>query len=320
MGQLLSASDDFSSYDYTYDNLGRVTQVIAAHSGLLVKFDQKFDANGRRTEVAVFIHNGVSYESDYVNNYEYDNLGRMTRVEQAGAGVAEKAVNFEYNFLGQFTNIYRYEDLSDTQFVAWTSYSYDNIGRLTDLTHKRGVTVFADYNWTYDAYSRVTKFTFDSLIGGDGETNYTYDETGQLTGADHDYQTDEEYEYDENGNPVGTGYTIGDNNQVTSDGTYNYEYDAEGNRTKRTEISTGDYIVYTWDHRNRLTSVSFYDDQDTLLKRVEHDYDLWNRWIEKRVDEDGDTIIDRSEQYVYDEQGKFDPASATMLYELAARL
>ena len=32
----------------------------------------------------------------------------------------------------------------------------------------------------------------------------------------------------------------------------------EGNRTRRTKVSDGSYEDYTWDHRNRLTKVTFY--------------------------------------------------------------
>lgn len=45
---------------------------------------------------------------------------------------------------------------------------------------------------------------------------------------------------------------------MESDGTYDYEYDAEGNRTKQTSIASGDYRTFTWDHRNRLIAVTDY--------------------------------------------------------------
>lgn len=60
-----------------------------------------------------------------------------------------------------------------------------------------------------------------------------------MTAADHNYQDDEDYQYDANGNPTDPGFVIGDYNRLESDGTFNYEYDLEGNRTKRTEIATG---------------------------------------------------------------------------------
>jgi len=64
--------------------------------------------------------------------------------------------------------------------------------------------------------------------------------------------TDEAHSFDANGNLNSTGYTVGTNNRITTDGTYNYEYDDEGNLSKRTHISSGNYEVYDWDHRNRL--------------------------------------------------------------------
>ncbi len=315
--QLLNASDDFSEYDYAYDALGRVTEIITAHSGLLVKFNQAYNANGQRTELAAAIHDGTSYVDDFVNDYAYDNLGRMTGVTQAGvlggSAVAEKRVDFSYNAAGQFTGIDRFADLAGTALVAATSYTYDGIGRLTSLTHEKDTTTFADYGWSYDAFSRVTQFTFDSLIGGPGQSDYTYDETGQLTAADHDYQTDESYEYDENGNRTGTGYTNTTDNRVLSDGTYNYQYDDEGNLTRETTIATGDYTEYTFDHRNRLVAVEFRDDQDVLLKRVEFDYDVWNRRIAKRVDSNGDSTFDQALAYIYDDGGKRDPGTGVPL-------
>jgi len=61
----------------------------------------------------------------------------------------------------------------------------------------------------------------------------------QLTAADYvgDWQSDEDYQYDENGNRElvneDTVYETDAYNRMVSDGTYRYEYDAEGNRTAR---------------------------------------------------------------------------------------
>jgi hypothetical protein len=48
---------------------------------------------------------------------------------------------------------------------------------------------------------------------------------------------------------------VGPNNEILSDGTYTYSYDAEGNCTERVNIATGADTDYTWDLRNRLTEV-----------------------------------------------------------------
>ena len=50
--------------------------------------------------------------------------------------------------------------------------------------------------------------------------------------------------YDENGNRTMSGYTTSTNNRLTSDGTYTYGYDADGNRVSRTKISSGEVNTY----------------------------------------------------------------------------
>jgi YD repeat-containing protein len=108
-------------------------------------------------------------------------------------------------------------------------------------------------------------------------------QTDQLTDTDHSYQTDETYSYDANGNRTNAGYQTGSNNQLLSNGTYNYTYDNEGNRTSRINIATGEVTQYTWDYRNRLTSVITQDSSGTIIKSVEYAYDAYNRRIAKVI-------------------------------------
>jgi hypothetical protein len=51
-----------------------------------------------------------------------------------------------------------------------------------------------------------------------------YDNTDQVTGATYNYQSNEAYTYDANGNRTNTGYSTGTGNRLNSDGTYNYQY------------------------------------------------------------------------------------------------
>ncbi len=144
-------------------------------------------------------------------------------------------------------------------------------------------------------------------MGTDGTSDYAYDDTGQLTSVDHDYQTDENYSYDENGNRTNTGYTTGDNNRLTSDGTFNYTYDDEGNRETRTRISSAqadDYTTeYTWDHNNRLTEIVYKNNSGTITKQVDYTYDVFGRRIFKEVDADGAGAgSSLTTEYVYDGQ------------------
>ena len=97
------------------------------------------------------------------------------------------------------------------------------------------------------------------------QTQHTrYDGASQLTAATHSYETNESYSFDATGNRTNTGYSTGANNQLSSDGTYNYLYDNAGNLTKKTTISIGAYVTYTWDYHNRLTDVQAYNSSNVL--------------------------------------------------------
>jgi RHS repeat-associated protein len=212
-----------------------------------------------------------------------DALHRMTRIEQAGVtggnAVAEKRIDLTYDAGSQWQTITRYADLAATKLVATSDYTFDAAGRLTVLSHAQGATPLAGYSWTYDAGNRITEFT--SLP--DGMADYTYDQTDQLVDAEYDYQDDEAFAYDANGNRTMTGYATGDNNLVLSDGVHNYEYDAEGNRTRRTHIASGEVTDYQWDHRNRLTKIISKDSAGNGTKSVEYTYDVQNRRVAKLI-------------------------------------
>lgn len=288
--QLLSADDPNANNLFTYDKLGRVTQEVQALTGFAdtITLDQEFDALGNRTRAEMSYGTSATLATDYV----YDGLSRMTKQTQydsTTSDIAWKRVTFQYNAASQFAEINRFVGNSTTPIaVATTTYDYDGIGRLKDLLHFTDTTTWAGYDYEYDVASRIT--AIDSFV--DGLTEYDYDNTNQLTDADHTGIPDESYDYDANGNRAMSGYVIGDNNQLESDGTYNYGYDDEGNRIWRTNISTGYVTTYTWDHRNRLTAVTEFDDEENILSSITYKYDAFDRWISRSYDADGPSGAD----------------------------
>jgi RHS repeat protein len=93
--------------------------------------------------------------------------------------------------------------------------------------------------WAYNAGDLVTSFT-----SSDGTASYGYDPTNQLTSATYTTASgghqpgNESYSFDKNGNRNMAGWTTGSDNLISSDGTFNYQHDADGNQTVRTRIST----------------------------------------------------------------------------------
>jgi RHS repeat-associated protein len=216
-----------------------------------------------------------------------------------------KMVYFTFDGLDRLTVINRgeYDDQEGWNWAVLDSYAFDADSRMTGLTHIKGSTTLATYTWTYDQASRPSGFT-SSL---DGTAGYTYDSGGQLTVADYNYQTDEAYSYDANGNRTNTGYDTDPNNRLASDGVYNYQYDDEGNRTRRTRISDESVTEYTWDHRNRLTSVTERAGGvgTAATKVVEYKYDPDNRLVGKTLDPDGAGEEEASEEYYAYDQTPF---------------
>ena len=312
--QLTAASDPDSSYAISYDNLGRVLTVDNnGTSGVpRVILTSAYDVVGNRTSLSA----SVAGTADFLNTYTHDALDRLTRVDQTGQTggntVSEKRVDLAYNAIGQYTSIARYKDTDGgtAHEVATAGYSYDTLGRLTGLAYtKGGSNLFTPYSWTYDSLSSggmgfdgsatvsdprvaatAAAAVFDALgritqmVSQDGTSTYGYDSKSQLTSADHSYQSDETYTFDNNGNRTMSGYQTGTDNRLTNDGTYSYTYDAEGNRLTRTKTATGEVTEYTWDYHNRLTKVTEKNSQGTVTQVVEYIYDVFNRRIGRKID------------------------------------
>ena len=83
-------------------------------------------------------------------------------------------------------------------------------------------------------------------------------------------------------------------NQLTEDAQFLYEYDANGNQTKKTSKATNNFTVYTYDAENRLTKVEdFTAGNPTPALTSTYRYDGLGRRIEK-VTPTG------TKRYVYD--------------------
>ena len=300
IGALTSASDNNSEYAYTYNADNSVTQVdnSGTPTGPHVVLNIGYDHLQRQTSLSAT----VAGTFDLLNNYSYDAGSELTKITQQGQtggnSVAPKVVTLTYNADGQYSAINRYANLAATQLVATSTYGYDADSQITSLSHDKGGTNLDSYTWSYDHDGRVTG---DSSV--DGTDGFTYDAASQVTAATHSYETNETYSFDATGNRTNTGYSTGTNNQLSSDGTYNYLYDNEGNLTKKTTISTGAYVTYTWDYHNRLTDVQAYNSSNVLQSHEHYTYDVFNRLIYRQVDPTGGGTYTTTQAFVYDDSG-----------------
>jgi YD repeat-containing protein len=249
--QLINTSDTDnnnpnSAYAYQYDAVGNLTSVTSNNLETpSVSFQYKYDAVNHPIQTKE-VTNSVTTA---LTNYTYDELNRVTRMIQMSA--VGKRVDLFYNKASQLQVMRRFSGIGTNDPVADTTYRYDAVGRLIDLGHYDGSEALAKYRYSYDAAGRIVRL--NSLV--DGVSDYIYDAINQITGANHDSQTDESFTYDGNGNRVYGDYVVGGNNRLLSDGIYNYAYDNEGNLITQTEIATGIIEQLSWDYRNRLVGV-----------------------------------------------------------------
>jgi len=117
----------------------------------------------------------------------------------------------------------------------------------------------------------------------------------RLTSASHPLLvTPQSFAYDPVGNRTTGGSIVNAGNQLTADANYGYEYDDNGNLTRKTSLATGNYTQYTYDAENRLTTVDeFAAGNPTAAFTSTYRYDGLGRRIEKVAN--GQTT-----RYIYD--------------------
>jgi RHS repeat-associated protein len=112
----------------------------------------------------------------------------------------------------------------------------------------------------------------------------TYKPDNQLIGITHTNSSlpNESFAFDLNGNNTAGGNNTPSADRLSTNGTFNFVYDNEGNLITKTQISTGNKTTYTWDYRNRLTEVdSTVNNVTSVVAR--YTYDVYNRRIKTVV-------------------------------------
>ena len=327
VGNLTDTSDPAASYDFEYDQLDRQVSSKTTLPNLpnSVTLATQYDAAGNRTQLAASFKNlsTLAVTPDFVNNYVYDPLNRVTSISQAqqtgGNTVAFKQVGMIYNDSGQLQQINRFNQTVNVPdwpytsayepdgLVAVSQYTYDKAARLTSIHSSilDSTTSTIDQSWTYDNLDRVTRYhNSEDTAFNSGNIDYDYDDLSQLIAADGDPSLT--YEYDANGNRLATGYSMGAGNRLVDDGRYQYYYDNEGNLVRRYDTLELRDLTLGYDNRNRLVSITeVVDDVQTF--DLSYDYDTFNRRVGRtqmtivQGSEGHPTTVDYDyEKYVYD--------------------
>ena len=250
-GRLTRMTDDHGTTTWTYDDLDRVRRVTQPTVG---EVGYGYDRVGNRTSLAL---PGKSV------SYAYDELDRLTRVTDW----ADRQATYAYDDAGRLSSLQLPNGVSG-------SYAHDAADRLTRIAYSRSGTSLASFDYTLNGSGQ--KLT---EAGPAGTTHYAYDALHRLSEVTYPDGGVESFTYDPSGNRstrtrggLTTNYSYADADQLLSETTgplvTTYEYDANGNRTRR--IGTDPLAplsLYGYDIENRLVSVQ----QGTTLAEYRYD-------------------------------------------------
>ncbi len=275
---------------YTYDDLGRQQTITDASGTTTDSYDDQgnlieeqtpegdihyvFDpATGHHTET-------YTLSSDIAYGYDqYDRLSSVTVTKLSGTaltGSAQLVTNYTYDSVG--------DKLTETlPNGIVTTYSYDDLNRLTDVNETKGTTslfsqhyvlngdgtrasshevqlqsdnttsLTIDTTWTYDADDRLIG---ESLSSSDATRNYTdtfaFDLVGNRITKSHDVSG--------TANDETTTYTYNGDDQLQTEtsslstvGTTTYTYDDNGSQHSATNTTTSRADTFAYDVRNKMT-------------------------------------------------------------------
>jgi RHS repeat-associated protein len=273
-GKVTEVSDPTGTYNFTYDNMGRLTGTSTEYSFLSGTSTNAYtyDAASNRT--------GFTAPDSSTSTYSYDTLNRLTALANSWAG----SFGFSYDALSRRTQMTRPNGVT-------TNYTYDILSHLLSVLHQVSGSTIDGASYTLDSAGNRTAKTdeFASIT-----SNYTYDPIYELTQVTQGGSTTESYSYDAVGNRTASlgvsSYTNNSSNELTSTSSASYTYDSDGNAISKTD-STGT-TDYSWDYEGRLASVTLPSSGGT----VSFKYDPFGRRIQKTVTTGSSTATN----YLYD--------------------
>lgn len=278
-GRLVSfqASDGTFSYSYEYNENDSPTKILDLndHTTTLRRYDS-FERITSET-----LGNGLTL------SYSYDNVGRVNCIRlpddseirrgydaiflktiERATSSGEVIYAHHYNRFDLSGNLLESQLVGDAGKI---DYQYDLLGRVKNMSSPL-VTQRVPARG-YDAVGNLLKV---DMHYGEKEVHseFTYDDYYQLKSeegvASHTYICDS------NNNRVkknGDFYALNALNQLLDESDFRYEYDDNGNLTRKT--SDRQVIDYTYDALNRLTAIS------DGASRFEYFYDSFNRRLAK---------------------------------------
>ena len=210
---------------WVYNKKNQVLQMVQDEK--IVNFD--YNAVGEMTEIEYGSSGTVR-----TIRYQYDDNGVLTAVKSGdlldGAGDMKTVKAYAYAPNGDLQTTTEYLEFDtkadQTGLTMVGTYTYDALGRPTQLCYTQNNVEKEKYTQTYDGRGYITQSTYTDGYGAAAQTTartYTYDAIGRMTAATvqrDNQQKSFSYQYDKTGNRLYESVTE-DNQTTTSKYTYN---------------------------------------------------------------------------------------------------
>ncbi len=239
--------------DEISDNVIEETVLVRNTDGTLVNSERtlySYNSRGSVTRYSDSSSFGVGWIETYIEEYEYDNFGNVTKEIITEN---EQMQNEDYTEIQTITT------------VNTTSYEFDEWNQLIETVYDAGEETESSVSTTYDLLGRVVRETYDDQI-----TTYTYDSEGNIVKVnapegitDYTYTNGlliervdtygfvATYEYDDFGNLDSHSYKE-----------YNFTYNTFGN-ILTANVGTQQIVEYeyTEDTKQDVTSAEYANEQ-----------------------------------------------------------
>jgi RHS repeat-associated protein len=254
--------------------------------------------------------------------YTFDNADRLAAVQFSatvnGATSEQTRLDLGYDnrdaLVGETRSAFVSGQLAQ---VGNSNFYYDYAGRLTTISDtKAGGTISLDnFHYGYDQANRVTS---EATAYTGATKTYTYD-------ADSQVKSDgsSNFTYDANGNRTNNGFSTppASSNELFSDGTWIYTYDNAGNLIQKANYIDG---VTTWkyqyDNANRLTQAAEYTGGSAAVYKETYKYDVYGNRLETDIYLNGATTPTTITRSAFDPWGNAFADFDTTLHGSARRL
>ncbi|MEO1288517.1 MAG: RHS repeat-associated core domain-containing protein, partial [Chloroflexota bacterium] len=243
LGELVSMTDDSGTMSVELDAMQRPLSVTDSNGNTL----------GYEYIDSAFSPSAYIYPDGSRYDYTYNGVGLITSVTSP-EGTTEYTYRYDGNPLTR-----------TTPNGIVTTYTYNENGFNTQITHARGDEVLIQYDYVYGISGFIDQEIITRSEISNEVIDYTYDANGQLLSAVSSDGAFERFTYDAVGNRTSLETTDGTTSylynarqqlvqQTAPDGLATlFSYDTNGNLTS--EISTTGATNYGYDANNRLTSI-----------------------------------------------------------------